>query len=150
MILQTKTDFLETWELLGLYQQEIMKTGIIDYPFQYEGDIQIPLEKTTPEQDIQKVSDIQEPPVSKSAESINNYDSSSHSIVIKEQIISSSNPSLPMSEVTPIRVSDPLPTLREELLDQQAEELRLFYLYVHEVESTGNISKIPNVIRLKN
>ena len=140
MILKTTTDFEDAWQLLGRYQQEVMQTGIIDYPLQYVEDIQIPLEE--PEQFTSKIQtkeipNSQETSTQNSATSVNNFDPSCDLAVVsftvvKELISDSTNPPVqPVKEVISPTADKQISKLREKLLDQQAEEHRLFYLYVH-------------------
>ena len=46
-----------------------------------------------------------------------------------------------------ISESPPQISLEEQLLKHQEEERRLFYLYVQELESSADLTKLPQVIR---
>ncbi|MEB3190426.1 MAG: hypothetical protein VKL42_08805 [Snowella sp.] len=176
MNLTTATDFELAFYLLGSYEQEVRQTGMIDYPVHYGEDLQLVLDfveelSPPPLQDtwvnnFELSCDLPTPCPQNLPESVPcstaNSGSQTHPAVITVNVPTSTV--IIPADTTPSVTAAPCPTdttsglgqisesslqpsLEEQLLKHQEEERRLFYLYVQELESSGDLTKLPQVVR---
>jgi hypothetical protein len=168
------TNFDEALALLGLYEQEVMKTAALDYPAQWPEFLSLPASpppvpetpdlieeaekkaestEETPTEAIAKCSPAAKssPPLPPSV-SVDNVDNLT--VIVNEvpEIPPQSDDAPEMLPPAP----EPAATLeppnrtydarREALLEEQEKERRLFYLFVQELEGTGDLRKLPTVL----
>ncbi|UAJ71860.1 hypothetical protein IQE94_12080 [Synechocystis sp. PCC 7339] len=163
------TDFDEALALLGLYEQEVMKTGVLDYPAQWPEFLSSPAdpppeipepieEKVEPREEIPTEAIAKSPPAAKSlpplppSVSVDNVDNLT--VIVNEV------PEIPPQPDDAPEMLPPAPepaamlempeltydARREALLEEQEKERRLFYLFVQELEGTGDLRKLPTVL----
>lgn len=167
MHLTTTTDFELAFYLLGCYEQEVKQTGMIDYPVHYEEDLSSaidsveelspPLARDTWVNNFELSCDLPTPPhqniINFVSCSTGNSDSqptpalTEINVPIPTAIIPVHTSSSVIAGPEDISESSRQPSLEEQLLKHQEEERRLFYLYVQELESSADLTKLPQVIR---
>lgn len=163
MSLVNITDFDQALALLGLYEQEVMKTGILDYPAQWPKPPSPPPVKAEPiEEDSTKAipesSDTESPEIVKATPTpaspaqvpplpgnVNVDNADNLTVIVNEAPLPPSDP----PEIVPVEATTAEPDFdaqREALLTEQEKERRLFYLFVQELEQTGDLRKLPAVL----
>ncbi len=163
MSLVNITDFDQALKLLGLYEREVMKTGILDYPAEWPKSPSSPLPQPAPEP-IQEntMKKISESPIVESPEPANpthspdpfptasppgiTVDNADNLIAIVHD--APLTPSFLAEKAEEVQIT-PEPSYdpqREALLREQEKERRLFYLFVQELERTGDLRKLPAVL----
>jgi hypothetical protein len=163
------TDFEVEFRLLGLYEQEVMKTGIFDYPAQWplppaiEAEIPQTSEplpeappQILPESPALVISPTPHEPVPVAEPSSQETSLVSQPVNNIQVIINADELPNPMRYEDPESIVKtdnssvspcPLETRRQELLTEQEIERRLFYLFAEELEKTGDLRKFPAVLR---
>jgi len=162
MSLVNITDFDAELRLLGVYEQEVMKTGILDYPDQWPlpqsitpGVSEPELLPTLPEATTPVVKEAVEkaPAVLTSQE---NAPAVSQPVNHVQVIINADELPIPVAPEATIPEQEtekvvplpcPIETRRQALLTEQEMERRLFYLFAEELERTGDLRKFPAVLR---
>ena len=156
MSLVNITDFDAELRLLGLYEREVMKTGILDYP------AQCPLPQTVvvpeplpalPEATAPVVNEavekplVVQPPQDNTAVSqpVNNVQVIIHADELPVPLAPEATiPEQENEELVPLPC--PIEARRQALLTEQEMERRLFYLFAEELERTGDLRKFPAVL----
>ena len=161
MSLVNITDFDQALTLLGLYEREVMKTGILDYPAEWPKSPSSPLPQPAPEP-IQEntAKTISESSIMESPEPANPTPSPDPIPTASPPDITADNLTAIVHDarLTPSELSEkveevqaiPEPSYdpkQEALLREQEKERRLFYLFVQELERTGDLRKLPAVLR---
>lgn len=176
MNLTTATDFEMASYLLGCYEQEVKGTGMIQYPLHYEENLPLAInsveepcfsqERDTWANNFELSCDLPTPypqnvPESVSCSTVNSISQLPPAVV--EVNVPIPTVIIP-ADTTPSVIAVPGKTdmtsgpgeisespsqlsLEEQLLKHQEEERRLFYLYVQELESSGDLTKLPQVMR---
>jgi hypothetical protein len=169
MSLVNITDFEMEFRLLGLYEQEVMKTGILDYLAQWplppaiEAEIPQTAEplpeappKVLPESPAPAISPTPHEPAPVAEPSSKETSLVSQPVNNIQVIINADELPHPIHcedvdslvKTDPSAVSPcPLETRRQALLTEQEIERRLFYLFAEELEKTGDLRKLPAVLR---
>jgi hypothetical protein len=166
MNLTASTDFELAARLLGAYYREVMATGMVHYPYHYEGAL-----CTDPEPETWDLSCDLPPsatlagtpsaPVSATELNLSHTDASLSNLNVEGTLTVAGAVNLPGNQPqspAPEDASTPLPedlhslqsispTPEERLEHRQAEELRLFYLYAQEIEQSGDLTRLPQVLR---
>lgn len=153
------TDFDAELRLLGLYEREVMKTGILDYPAQWTLPQPVPPvasePKPLPALPEAKSSTVNEPVEKPSVVQPRQETAASQPVNNPQVIINADELPVPVAAkaATPKRDTEelaplpcPLETRRQTLLSEQDMERRLFYLFAEEVERTGDLRKFPAVL----
>ncbi|WLT40465.1 hypothetical protein NON20_25395 (plasmid) [Synechocystis sp. B12] len=161
MSLADITDFSEALALLGLYEREVMTTGVMEYvvpPKVPAKPAQVPESVASPSPLKNKhlhppaniPQDTPALPEANPASSPVNNTTINEGIIIVNGVHDSEDGNEPPSQIQRVDASQetlPLPTPGpselELLLEEQQVEKRLFYLFVEEIEKTGDLGKLP-------
>jgi len=165
------TDFDAELRLLGLYEREVMKTGILDYPAQWPlpqlpqaiaieepvspEPLPEPSPKFLPEASAPVVSEgpasmpVAEPCHNDAAavgQPVNNVQVIIHADELPVPVAPETT--IPEQETEElVTIPCPIEARRQALLTEQEMERRLFYLFAEELERTGDLRKFPAVLR---
>jgi hypothetical protein len=165
------TDFDAELRLLGLYEREVMRTGILDYPAQWPlpqlpqaiaieepvspEPLPEPSPKVLPEPTAPIVSEHTDlPPVAEPCQT--DAPAISQPVNNVQVIIHADELSVPVAPEATIPAQEtealastpcPIEARRQALLTEQDMERRLFYLFTEELEHTGDLRKFPAVLR---
>jgi hypothetical protein len=162
MSLADITDFSEALALLGLYEREVMTTGVMEYvvpPKVPAKPTQVPESVASPSPPNEQASSIPPanipqdtpalPEATPASSPVNNT-TINEGIIIVNGVHDSEDGNEPPSQIQKVDASQetlPLPTPGpselELLLEEQQVEKRLFYLFVEEIEKTGDLGKLP-------
>jgi hypothetical protein len=160
MSLADITDFSEALALLGLYEREVMTTGVMEYVVPPkvpakpapvpESVASTPSEQATSIPPANIPQDTPALPEATPASSPVNNTTINEGIIIVNGVHGSEDGNEPPSQIQRVDASQetlPLPTPGpselELLLEEQQVEKRLFYLFVDEIEKTGDLGKLP-------
>lgn len=164
MSLVNITDFDAELRLLGLYEQEVIKTGILDYPAQWPLPKPVPpvvsKPKSLPALPEAKSPVVNEPVAKPSVVQSPQGDCSAVSQPVNNVQVIINADELPISAAPEVKIPErdledtPLPgplesleSRRQTLLTEQEMERRLFYLFAEELERTGDLRKLPTVLQ---
>lgn len=176
MSLVNITDFDAELRLLGLYEREVMKTGILDYPALWPLPQRIameeplkeppnpePLPEASPTVLPETIAPIfSEPPAPTPVDKPCQNDAPAISQPVNNvQVIIEADEwpvpvsleaAMPEQETKPegedpVSLPCPLEARRQALLTEQEMERRLFYIFAEELERTGDLRKFPAVLR---
>jgi len=160
MSLVNITNFDQALALLGLYEQEVMKTGILDYPAQWpkppipppakvEPVVENPTKAIAPSPNTESPKRAEANPTPASVPplpgNVNVDNADNLTVIVNEAPLPSNEPPV----IVPVETTPAEPDLdaqREALLMEQEKERRLFYLFVQELERTGDLRKLPTVL----
>ncbi|WP_228024065.1 hypothetical protein [Synechocystis salina] len=160
MSLADITDFGEALALLGLYEREVMTTGVMEYVVppkppaksvkEPKPSTSSPQEKTAPATLPNPAEEAPALPAATPAPSPVNNTTINEGIVIvngAQDVEDSNEPPSPIPTVEEhektLPSKPPGPSELELLLEQQELENRLFYFFIDEVEKTGDLGKLP-------
>ncbi|AIE76103.1 hypothetical protein [Synechocystis sp. PCC 6714] len=160
MSLADITDFSEALALLGLYEREVMTTGVMEYvvpPKVLAKPAQVPESVANPPNEQASSpppanipQDTPALPEATPASSPVNNTTINEGIIIVNGVHDSEDGNEPPSQIQRVDASQetlPLPTPGpselELLLEEQQVEKLLFYLFVEEIEQTGDLGKLP-------
>ena len=166
MSLVAITDFDAELRLLGLYEREVMRTGILDYHAQWPLPPSISPE-TPPNVDVQPLLALPEPttPVVTTQDNAPAVETCSDSAIAADHavnhievniqadgLVEAQSPTPVVADTTTdFQTIAPLPcpleARRKALLTEQEEERRLFYLFVEELERTVDLRKLPAILQ---
>ncbi|AIE73546.1 MULTISPECIES: hypothetical protein [unclassified Synechocystis] len=156
------TDFDQALALLGLYEQEVMKTSIWGYlaewpqhpsppPAKAEPMEENPTKAIAPSPDGEslKIAEVAPTPIPASVPPLPgnvNVDNAENLTVIvnKAPLCPNEPPAIVAVETTAAEPN--FDAQREALSVEQEKERRLFYLFVQELEHTGDLRKLPTVL----